>query len=107
MLFESKENIKNSGFWNKNILPQFEAKYIEIKSKIFDQNTIDQTNYLQKEILSSIDKYKKNFSKSKYFLSIMSVIFSIILLFIPFYWTFNWFKKLNRPKENALNLEVW
>ena len=98
MLFTNKENIKNSGFWHKNILPQFEAKYIEIKSKIFDQDTIDQTNYLEKEILFSTDKYKKNFSKSKYFLSIISVIFSIILLFIPFYWSFNWFKKLNNEK---------
>ena len=34
MLFTNKENIKNSGFWHKNILPQFEAKYIEIKSII-------------------------------------------------------------------------
>ncbi|MBR3259566.1 MAG: hypothetical protein IKG09_02300 [Mycoplasmataceae bacterium] len=75
MLSTNKENIKNSGFWHKNILPQFEAKYIEIKSKIFDQNTIDQTNYLEKEILFSTDKHKKNFSKSKYFLYFISFIF--------------------------------
>lgn len=92
-------------YWQKNLLPQFEERFRDVNEKIkIDENLIQIFNQSQEQLEVENKKYKNEFSSFKFFVSKLCLFLSVLLIFIPFYWSWKWYKQLRTKKEYHLSL---
>lgn len=93
---------KNENYWNQELLPKFINIFNEKKENLIHPDLINEYIEVEKQLNHSKDNFKKQFSNFKYCLSFICLFLSAILLFIPFYWSYNWNKSLKKLKKQHI-----
>lgn len=99
MINNSKQN---KSFWEKELLPKFLEIYQTNKETFLNKEYGSQLEESHQKLELAKNKYHDEFNQFTFFISKCSLFFSILLLFIPFYWTNKWYKNLKWQKEEYL-----